>query len=162
MRRRGAANGLKRHACAGFATTRVPGGSSAQMRRGPNGDAAVLLVVKYACDTCVLCMRVIHGCGTSLHSPDAPSPTAAAWPNAQMHPWECGHSQLRWPQGGKNFTTALPMGVVHACGAQQRTLAGQEFIGVVSNPGVQCARSHQATTAKPASCIMQGCNDAMV
>ena len=38
--------------------------------------------------------------GTSQHSPAAPSPTAAAFPSAQMHPWECGHSQLRCPQGG--------------------------------------------------------------
>ena len=41
-----------------------------------------------------------HSGGTSQHSPAAPSPTAAALPSAQMQPWECGHSQLRCPQGG--------------------------------------------------------------
>ena len=30
--------------------------------------------------------------GTAQHSPAAPSPTAAEYPSAQMHPWECGHN----------------------------------------------------------------------
>ena len=37
--------------------------------------------------------------GTYQHSPAAPSPTAAALPSVQMHPWECARSQLRCPHG---------------------------------------------------------------
>ena len=47
-----------------------------------------------------------HSGGTSQNPPAAPPPKAAALPSAQMHPWQCAHSQLRCPLGGSR--TSLP------------------------------------------------------